>query len=160
MYWKNFKFFFWRFGKFFQKKNRNIATDHSILFFNFHISAKFHTQRKHCDVLASQQEQMLLLNITNCSWSWSLHAMWHRRVWVVRFSQPAIRNVQKGIRAVRKCQGRKICNITGELLSNSCTVTLARCSLQLVMQKKPPWRIQLGLQLSAINWLPNFQAKI
>ncbi len=74
----------------FCRKNWNIATDYSILFSNFHISAKFHTQRKHGYVLASQGEQMLLLNII----------------------------MQKGIRAVQKCQGRKICNITGELLSN------------------------------------------
>jgi len=100
------------------RKKRNIATDYCILFSNFHMSAKFHTQRRHCYVLASQQEQILLLNITNCSWSWSLHAMLHRRVWVVRFSQPATRNVQNGIRAVQKCQGKKICNITRELLSN------------------------------------------
>jgi hypothetical protein len=100
------------------------------------------------------------------SWSWSLHAMSHRRVWVVRFSQPATRNVQKGIRAVQKCQGKKICNITQELLSNGVLQHLKR-SLPLVIQKKPPWRVPWASVVSnkLVTWflsqnlIPNFKKK-
>jgi hypothetical protein len=46
----------------------------------------------------------LLLDITNHRGTSSLGVMGCKRVWIVRFNQPATRNVQYGIREVKRCQ--------------------------------------------------------